>query len=50
MELPVAYEIALRLRDYGAGDGAIAAALDMPLEAVPTLLELAEAKRARDGK
>ena len=45
MVLPAAYELALRLRDDGAGDDAIAAALDVPIEAVPALLLLAELKR-----
>ena len=50
MVLPAAYELALRLRDDGAGDEAIAAALEVPVEAVPALLRLAEAKQAADRK
>ena len=42
--LTPAYAEALRLRDQGADNAAIAARLDLPLEAVPNLLELAQAK------
>ena len=43
------YQDALRLRSEGHDDEAIAAALDLPVEAVPALLQLAERKRARAG-
>jgi DNA-directed RNA polymerase specialized sigma24 family protein len=43
-ELTPAYAEALRLRDQGAGPAAIAARLQLPVEAVPNLLELAQAK------
>jgi DNA-directed RNA polymerase specialized sigma24 family protein len=42
--LTPAYAEALRLRDEGADHGAIAARLELPVEAVPNLLELAQAK------
>jgi DNA-directed RNA polymerase specialized sigma24 family protein len=42
--LTPAYAEALRLRDEGADHAAIAAQLDLPVEAVPNLLELAQAK------
>jgi len=42
--LTPAYAEALRLRDQGVDHAAIARALDLPLEAVPHLLELAQAK------
>jgi DNA-directed RNA polymerase specialized sigma24 family protein len=42
--LTPAYAEALRLRDQGADHAAIAARLDLPVEAVPNLLELAQAK------
>jgi hypothetical protein len=45
-ELPEAYAVLLRLRSRGASDGEIAAALAVPLEAVPALSELADRKRA----
>jgi DNA-directed RNA polymerase specialized sigma24 family protein len=43
-ELTLAYAEALRLRDQGVDHAAIAARLDLPVEAVPNLLELAQAK------
>jgi len=42
--LTPAYAEALRLRDEGADQAVIAARLDLPVEAVPNLLELAQAK------
>jgi hypothetical protein len=42
--LPVMLGIAVRLRDAGAGDTLIAAALDIDAEGVGPLLEVAEAK------
>ena len=42
--LTPAYAEALRLRDQGADDAAIASHLELPVEAVPNLLELAQAK------
>jgi DNA-directed RNA polymerase specialized sigma24 family protein len=42
--LTPAYAEALRLRDQGVDHNAIAARLDLPVEAVPNLLELAQAK------
>ena len=41
------YREALRLRAAGQDDHAIAAALDLTVEAVPALLVLAERKQAR---
>ena len=46
VELSTAHAVALRLRSAGAGDQLIAAALDIPLEAVRALLEVADAKLA----
>lgn len=43
-QLPVAYATALRLNDEGASHGAIAKALDVPVEAVPRLLEIGASK------
>ena len=43
-ELPVAYAVALRLREGGADDEAIAAALGIDAAGVPALLEVAQAK------
>lgn len=45
--LPAAYATALRLRHAGADHAAIAARLDLPVEAVPILLNIADAKLAR---
>ena len=42
--LTPAYAEALRLRDQGADPGVIASRLELPVEAVPNLLELAQAK------
>ena len=42
--LTPAYAEALRLRDQGADDSAIAARLSLPIDAVGNLLELARAK------
>jgi DNA-directed RNA polymerase specialized sigma24 family protein len=42
--LTPAYAEALRLRDEGADAAAIASRLELPVEAVPNLLELAQAK------
>lgn len=42
--LPDAHAQALLLRAAGAGDATIAEALDVPVESVPTLLAVAEAK------
>ena len=46
-KLPQAYEDALRLRDQGLGETALAAALGMEPEAVANLVRLAEAKLSR---
>lgn len=43
-ELSIAHAVALRLRDSGAGEQVIAAALAVPVESVRTLIEVAEAK------
>jgi DNA-directed RNA polymerase specialized sigma24 family protein len=45
--LPAAYASALRLRRSGAGDTVIAEALEIDIDAVPALLELATAKLTR---
>lgn len=45
--LPETYAEALRLRDAGLDDEAIAARLKVPNEAIALLLRLAEAKVAR---
>jgi hypothetical protein len=45
-ELPTSYAVAIRLRDEGADDGTIAAALAIDPGDVPSVLELAEAKLA----
>jgi hypothetical protein len=47
--LSPAYREALRLKAEGEDDAAIAAALDLTVEAVPALLVLAERKQARAG-
>lgn len=44
--LPAAYATALRLRGTGADHAAIATRLDLPVEAVPALLTIADAKLA----
>ncbi|MBV9315135.1 MAG: hypothetical protein JO100_15710 [Pseudonocardia sp.] len=46
-ELPEVHAIALRLRDGGYNNAAIAAALGIELEAVQPLFRVAEAKLAR---
>ncbi len=45
-ELSIAHAVALRLREAGAGERVIAAALAVPVEGVRTLIEVAEAKLA----
>jgi DNA-directed RNA polymerase specialized sigma24 family protein len=45
-ELPEIYAAALRLRDAGLDDDAIAARLGMPVEGLPPLLMIAAAKLA----
>jgi DNA-directed RNA polymerase specialized sigma24 family protein len=45
-ELPDVYAAALRLRDAGLDEAAIATRLEMPLEGVPSLLQIAAAKLA----
>jgi DNA-directed RNA polymerase specialized sigma24 family protein len=45
--LPAAYAVALRLYRAGADERLIARALDVELDAVPALLELATAKLDR---
>jgi hypothetical protein len=45
-ELPITYAVALRLREAGATDGLIAAALDIEADAVESVLDLADAKLA----
>ena len=44
--LPLPYATALRMRDAGVDDVVIAQRLDVDLDALPTLMELAEAKLA----
>ena len=44
--LPETYAEALRLRDEGLAGAAIAVRLDIPVESVEPLLEIAEAKLA----
>jgi len=44
--LPLPYATALRMRDAGIDDAAIAQCIDVDLDALPTLMELAEAKLA----
>lgn len=46
-QLPAAYAAALRLRAAGVDHAGIATRLEMPSEAVPLLLAIAEAKLAR---
>ena len=43
-QLPTAYATALRLNDEGASHAAIAKALDVPLQAIPRLLEIGASK------
>jgi DNA-directed RNA polymerase specialized sigma24 family protein len=43
-QLPDAYATALRLNDAGASHAKIARALEMPVEAVPRLLEIGASK------
>lgn len=45
-QLPESLGVALRLRDAGQDDDVIAAALGVPVEGVPQLLTVAEAKLA----
>jgi DNA-directed RNA polymerase specialized sigma24 family protein len=45
-ELPAKYAAALRMRARGLTGAEIAAQLDVPLDSVDTLLQLAEAKLA----
>lgn len=45
--LPETYAEALRLRGRGVPDAEIAARLDVPIESLGTLIDLAEAKLAR---
>lgn len=45
-ELATAHAVALRLRAAGADDDAISQALDIPIESVPGLVHIAEAKLA----
>lgn len=45
--LPAAYAAALELRAAGFDDAGIAARLELPSEAVPLLLAIADAKLAR---
>jgi len=47
MRLPEAHAEALRLRDRGVGEEAIAELLEIPIEAVAPLVRIAEAKLAR---
>jgi hypothetical protein len=49
-DLPVELAVALRLRDAGASDELIAAALGIEPEGLRPLLEVAEAKRRRSGR
>ena len=44
--LPTSYSLALRLRDAGVDDSVICTYVSIEPEALPTLLELAEAKLA----
>jgi hypothetical protein len=44
--LSEAHAVALRLSDAGQGDEVVAAALGVPVESVPQLLAVAEAKLA----
>lgn len=43
-ELPTAHAVAIRMRDGGADDAAVAAALGIDTEEVPPLVTIAEAK------
>jgi|HubBroStandDraft_1064217.scaffolds.fasta_scaffold22131_2 hypothetical protein len=43
-ELPTAHAVAIRLRDNGADDATVAAALGIDAEEVPPLVTIAEAK------
>lgn len=42
--LPTSYAVAVRMRDKGASDAAIAEALGVPTEAIARLVEIADAK------
>lgn len=46
LELATGYAVALRLHDAGAADDSVAQALGIPIESVPGLLRVAEAKLA----
>ena len=46
LELATAYAVAIRLRDAGAADDSVAQALGIPIESVPGVLRMAEAKLA----
>lgn len=46
LELATAYAVAIRLRDAGAADGSVAQALGIPIESVPSVLRMADAKLA----
>lgn len=43
-QLPTPYATALRLHDAGASHAAIAQAIDVPIQAVPRLLEIGASK------
>jgi DNA-directed RNA polymerase specialized sigma24 family protein len=43
-QLPVAYATALRMQDSGSNHAAIAKALDVPVQAIPRLLEIGASK------
>lgn len=45
-DLPDSLAVALRLRHAGVADSVVAIALGVPVEGVPALLEVAEAKLA----
>jgi hypothetical protein len=46
-ELPDSLAVALRLRRAGVANAVVATALGVPVEGVPALIEVAEAKLAR---
>ncbi|MGZ4767180.1 MAG: hypothetical protein ACXVLX_00810 [Ilumatobacteraceae bacterium] len=46
LRLPIVYALALALRDAGMSETDIAARLGQPVQAMPALLRLAEAKEA----
>lgn len=43
-QLPMGHAVAIRLHAAGHGDDVIATALGLPIESVPTLLEIARVK------